>query len=210
MDVFLKARRRGQIQRAADAFELIAWQVYNEILSYQRGKMESVALEDAEDVTSTTVERLFSSAAKSAKNFRGSTQSELWAYIYRSADNARNDFWKKRKRREDIAQVISMDAETDTENGPTHRELATSDDDLTQIEVDELFITVLSDSPRKHRPVIWDRWHGAQAKEVASTHGITPSNVDQIFKRFRDRLREAWNANNRYGPADGNNGDESA
>jgi RNA polymerase sigma factor (sigma-70 family) len=206
MNAFLKARRRGDVARAADAFELIAWQVYSEVLKYQRGKMASVSQEDSEDVAATTVERLVSSASKSAHNFKGNSPSQLWAYIYTTADNTRNDFWKKRKRRDEIAKVVSIDAAADSEHGPTHRELATSDDDLTQIEVDEIFFAVLSDSPRKQRPIIWDRWQGIPAKETAMNHGLTPSNVDQIYKRFNDRLRTAWNAH-QDGGANGNNGE---
>jgi len=206
MDAFLKARKRGDVERAADAFELIAWQAYNEILKYQRGKMASVPFHDAEDLASITIERLVASSTKSARNFKGTTPSELWAYIYKTADNIRNDFWKKRKRRDGIAQVVSSDAETDTEEGPSRRELAISDDDLSQIEVDELFYAVLSDIPQKQRPIIWDRWHGTPAKEAAMKHGLTSSNVDQIYKRFKDRLRKAW-SDHQAGGLDGNNGD---
>lgn len=209
MDAFLKARKRGDVQRAADAFELIAWQAYNEVLKYQRRKMESVAFQDAEDLASITVERLVANSTKSARNFKGTTPSELWAYIYTTADNIRNDFWKKTKRREGIAQVISIDAETDTEDGPTRRDLAISDDDLSQVEVDEVFFAVLSETSQKKRPVIWDRWHGTPAKEAAMKHGLTPSNVDQIFKRFKDDLRKAWNDHRNSG-LDGNNGTEAS
>ncbi len=206
MDVFLKARKRGNVQRAAEAFELIAWRAFNDVYKYQRGKMESLSYAYAEDLAAITVERLVSSSTKSAGTFKGTTHSELWAYIYKTADNIRNDFWKKRKRREGIAQVISINAEVDTENGPAHRELAISDDDLSEIEVDELFYAVLSDTSQKHRPIIWDRWHGSSAKETAMAHGLTPSNVDQIFKRFKDRMRKAWNES-QAGGDDGNNGD---
>ncbi len=206
MDAFLKARRRGDVQRAADAFELIAWQAYNEVLKYQRRKMESVPFHDAEDLASITVERLVANSTKSARNFKGTTPSELWKYIYTTADNIRNDYWKKSKRREGIAHVVSIDAETDTEEGPARRDLAVSDDDLSQVEVDEVFFAVLSDMPQKQRPIIWDRWIGTPAKETAMRHGITPSNVDQIYKRFKDKLRKAWN-DHQAGGADGNNGD---
>lgn len=197
---FLRARNRGDWERAGDAFELIAMLTYPDIrafhsrkMSYGRGKFSD---EDIEDVTQATLEKMVTHSTRSARSFRGTSRAQLGAFLFQIAANVRNDWMEKGYRRDRIAPTRSLQ----DGGGDEERELPAGGWDIPDIEegyadleTREIVLGLLSDLSDSHRRIVAMKlYEHAPSREISEETGDSVANVDKVFSRFMQKLRDRF------------------
>ena len=202
--LFLEARAAGDVEAAAKVFQLFAWKMRPKLIGFSKRHLRMHG--DHEEIADETVMRALKGALTSAETFRGTTFEELHGYLFRIERNVINDYRDKEMRRERIAPGVSLqDGREDL--GPDGAEIEFVDDGFDEVVNGDLADQVMSGFNPKHRQIIQLRYDfGVKSKETAKITGMSVNNVDQVMRRFRRALREAYEAAQGQRAPDGDDG----
>ncbi len=177
------ARDGGYDDEVRTATSILVFRRYRQQLAFIRKKVRSP--EDAEDILGDVILDMLNAA------FRGTFTGEFFSLFFIIRDRRIADHYKK----------IEGEPEAATSNpdGPDLiEELLGSEEFTDESEVRMLIEQCLSQYPDRDRAIIAMRIEGFPSREVAETVNrqriggetkMSPANVDQIFARFKHRLR---------------------
>lgn len=177
------ARDAGQDEEVRRATGVLVFGRYSQQLGLIRKKVRSP--QDAEDILGEVILDMLNAV------FRGIHTGEFFSLFFRIRDRRIADFYKKAER--------EPDSETERSDGPDLiQELLGMEEFSGESEVRMLIDDCLSQHSERDQAVIRMRIDGYASKEVAERINrgnlggekkMTPANVDQIFARFKHRLR---------------------
>jgi RNA polymerase sigma factor (sigma-70 family) len=179
----VEARDGGYDHELRTATSILVFRRYPQLLASIRKKVRSA--EDAEDLLGETILDMLKAA------FRGTFAGEFFSLFYVIRNSRIADYYKRADR--------DPEFETSHSDGPDLiEELLGSEEFTAESEVRMLIEECLAEYPERDATLIRMRIDGFPSKEVAAKVNrlgiagqteMTPANVDQIFARFKRRLR---------------------
>ncbi|MCX6387977.1 MAG: RNA polymerase sigma factor [Solirubrobacterales bacterium] len=212
-DLFVQARRKGDVQGAAAIMRTLAGKMFSALMSNARNKMQQ-GESDPESIASETILRAVQGALTSAKTFRGTTRNEVFAYVYQIQRNVINDYRDKESRRRGIAFTVSLDNKVDDDGAASSWDHPDDEDGYIETVAEDFIDHVMATFNPTHRQIIHLRYiAGYPSKDTARLTNTTANNVDQVMRRFKKALAAAWADSEDPGGTDGDtghNGDEDS
>lgn len=181
----VQARNAGFDQEVLRGIGFLIYPRYKKEISLIRKRVKSE--HDAEEILGDVMADLLKAA------FRGEHTGEFFALFYTIRDRRIADYYKKIERTPEMAHPSATE-----DGGDFIDSLAPVDDFTGESEAWMVIEDVLATHSERDRMVIRLRIDGHPARQVADTVNdadldggavMTPANVDQIYTRFRNRLR---------------------
>lgn len=178
----VEARNAGLDEEVRKGVGMLVFRRYETQLAIINKKVRQ--LEDAEDILSDVIADMLKAA------FRGDYTGEFFSLFLVIRDRRIADFYRKGEREPEF--------ERPSDDGDLVGILVETGDFTDESEVRMVLDEVLSEYSDRDRLVIRKRIDGHPAKEVAlsinesgadGSKPMTPANVDQIYARFKHRLR---------------------
>ncbi|MCX6394603.1 MAG: sigma-70 family RNA polymerase sigma factor [Solirubrobacterales bacterium] len=189
--LFLTARRKGDVETAAASAKAMAWQMRGQLIRHAKNHTGADA--DPELIADQTISRALRGAMKMAQTFNGDAPGQVFEYMMTIQRRVIADHMRRVKGRESIVRIESLQSGPDDQHGPDGREIAVTDDDLIAVHIDDLTDQVMSGFRASHRQIIHMRHIiGYSSKETSDATGATVSNVDKVMERFRKALGTAY------------------
>ncbi len=183
VEYLVEARDAGYDEAVRTATSILVFRRYRQQLAIIRKKVKS--LQDAEDILGDVILDMLSAA------FRGNFTGEFFSLYFTIRNRRIADYYKKIGR-----EPVSVDPRPD---GPDLiEELLGSEEFTSESEVRMLIHESLSGESGRNREIIRMRIEGLPSRDVAEEVNqrqiggetqMSPANVDQIFARFKHRLR---------------------
>ncbi len=179
------ARDSGQDAQFRLAAGILVFRRYEVQLNIIRTRVTSG--EDAEDLVTLVMEQTIRAS------FEGEHAGEFFQLMNTIRRRRLADYYEAKKRQLDIDHGRPDDP-------PAIDEVADGDDFATASDFRIVMEDVLVDYSGRNRMVVERRMDGMSSKETAESvaasgvdggEAITPANVDQIFSRFKKKMREA-------------------
>ncbi len=178
-----EARDAGSDEAIKQATAMLLFPRYPQLLAAISKKVKSA--EDAEDILAEVILDMLNTA------FRGTFAGEFFSLFYVIRDRRIADYYRKLGRK--------PMADNSNPDGPDLiEELLGSEEFTAETEVRMLIDDCLAEYSERESTLIRMRIEGFPSKEVAAEINrlglagdteMTPANVDQIFARFKHRLR---------------------
>lgn len=177
------ARNAGREEEFRAGIAILVFRRYNQQLAFIQKKVKQ--REDAEDILGEVIADMMKAA------FRGEHTGEFFSLFFLIRDRRIADFYKRAEREPELQGPQDDD-------GDLIDILVETGDFADESEVRLVLEDVLSEYSERDRLVIRKRIDSYPAKEVAEivnqsgisgNQAMTPANVDQIYARFKHRLR---------------------
>ena len=185
-----RARAAGELEAMRVAIQVFCFGLYADVLARVRARMEGASDADVEAVAASVIEGAM------LAEFRGESVGELRALVTTVLKRRVADHY--RRPRGGVRDAPLPDEHADDEE--IWGQVPRAPEELSGVWANELFERSLDGLSPAHRAVVERRIAGYSARETTELVNdrfgrdldtpMTPSNVDQIYSRFRHRHRD--------------------